>query len=187
MNFDTHRNVESSNRFVLKQAKLKFPVRNHNTVIENTNSPTDRANTGISSMTATTGGHGHDAIHQQKKSKRLFGAEKRRLERERELVMQNNATPVSSAPKRGRDAIHPSKKVDAKNTPKGDSYAEALRKANSMVAVIDVGDNNTLEIINDDQYYEFLSAMQKLYIMEGNKYSGPPNFMENRNMRSAIN
>lgn len=137
----------------------------------------------------------HSKQNDPLKRAKLSGAQKRKLKKQkRDLNQTLTSTPRNSmSGKRQREVtgstgtiMRPAKKPDMKDTP---SYSETLSKANLLIAIIDLAENNTLKMIEDEQYYKFLTAMQKLYIRSiiGNKQvRNVPLFTENRNIRSAI-
>lgn len=131
--------------------------------------------------------------------KKLSGAAKRKLKKEKQIALkgprENLLTPLmNSTPKRGRGTpgsetreAQPSKRTDTKNT--SETYAQKLSKANLLLAIVDVAENNQLKKIEDEQYYKLLNAMQELYLKSigsGKEFEGTPSFTENRNIRTAI-
>lgn len=127
------------------------------------------------------------------KKKKISGCEQRKRRMAKLLLNAEQSDTPTGGQKRTRETtgsgglnVRPSKKPDNKNTP---TYAETLSKANLLIAVIDLGENNTLKIIEDEQYFKFLAAMQKLYMahLKTQKLGNfVPLFTENRNIRSAI-
>lgn len=132
---------------------------------------------------------------------RPSGAAKRAKKNRNEKYMENrgnmSASPLCSTPisnKRGRTTpssanmdFNPNKKLNTNETPT--SYAEALSKANLMVAIVDVAEGNALKMIEDNQYFKFLESMNEMHfqcISEGGFDGAIPSFTENRNIRQAI-